>query len=234
MTGNLKVSYAQNWPAYNAAQSREQEMLMHLLAELCRGIEQPAYTFGRPSLPLADMVYSSTLKVYSTFSLRRFMSLMKIALEKEHLTKACSYVSVSNYMNKGEMTDILLEMIERSSLPLKSVETEFAADSSGFSISRFGRWYDFRHGKERKYRKWLKAHVMCGVKTNIITSVIITDGDAGDSPMFKYLVRDTAQNFRMKEILADKAYSSRENMEIARKRRAKPFIPFKSNAIGNA
>ncbi len=39
------------------------------------------YKFGRPKLPISDLLFSSALKVYSTFSLRRFMSDVKIANE---------------------------------------------------------------------------------------------------------------------------------------------------------
>jgi hypothetical protein len=53
---------------------------------------------------------------------------------------------------------------------------------------------------------------MCGVKTNVVTVVEITDRHAGDSPQFKPLVEATAQNFAMREVLADKAYSSAKNL----------------------
>ena len=38
----------------------------------CAPIVQPDYSFGRPSLPLADMAYAATMKVYTGFSARRF------------------------------------------------------------------------------------------------------------------------------------------------------------------
>lgn len=224
-----KYSYTQNWPAYNKAQIHEQEMLMKLLADLCRGVEQTKYKFGRPKLSLGDMIYISTLKVYSTFSLRRFMSLMKIAREKGHIDASCSYVSVSNYMNKLNLTDILLGLIEKSSLPLRTVEVDFAVDSTGFSTTQFGRWVDFRFGTDRRYRKWLKAHAIVGVKTNVICQAIVTESDAADHTFFEYLVKDTKRNFHINEVSADKAYSSEKNMEIVEKCGGIPFIPYKKN-----
>jgi hypothetical protein len=51
---------------------------------------------------------------------------------------------------------------------LKAVETKFAIDSSGFSASRFERWFDHKWGDVRSIRTWVKAHIMCGVTTNVI------------------------------------------------------------------
>jgi hypothetical protein len=48
---------------------------------LCANVEQPEYKFGRPTLPVSDILFASVLKVYTTFSLRRFMSDMRIAKE---------------------------------------------------------------------------------------------------------------------------------------------------------
>ena len=58
------------------------------------------------------------------------------------------------------------------------------------------------------------------------------DRDAGDSPQFKPLVETTAENFTIKEVPADKAYLSRENLELAAKHDAVAYIPFKNRTNG--
>jgi len=68
------------------------------------------------------------------------------------------------------------------------------------------------------------------VKTNIIPSVKITSEFDNDSPELKELVSKTAENFDMEEVSADKAYLSRDNMNLIEEVGAMPFIPFKSNA----
>jgi hypothetical protein len=73
VTKTVRVTYAQNWPAYNAAQTTERDTFLTLLHDLCSGIDEPAQTFGRPRLRMADMVFASVFKVYSTVSGRRFM-----------------------------------------------------------------------------------------------------------------------------------------------------------------
>ncbi len=70
---------------------------------------------------------------------------------------------------------------------------------------------------------------MSGVFTNVITAVEVTPSNVGDSTPFPDLVKKTAENFKMKEVSADKAYSSRKNLELVSENGAIPFIPFRSN-----
>lgn len=65
VTQAVRVTYSQDWPVYNAAQMHEQKKFIILLRDLCNGIPQPEYRFGRAPLPLADMIFGVTLKVYS-------------------------------------------------------------------------------------------------------------------------------------------------------------------------
>jgi transposase len=228
-TRGMRVTYSQDWKAYNKSQTNEKLVFMKLLKDLCENIEQPAYEFGRPTLPFADMLFGSVMKVYTGFSLRRFMSDMKIAKEMQLVDNVPCYSSLSNFMNRKEIKKIIEQLIVLSSLPLKEIEKDFAIDSSGFSTSRFGRWFDYKWGKEQKYRIWLKAHIITGVKTNIITGVKITDGQEHDSSQLAELVKKTAKNFNISEVSGDKAYSSRENLNTISEVGGTPFIPFRKN-----
>lgn len=233
-TRGIKVSYAQEWKAYDKAQTNEKLLFMKLLKDLCGNLIQSEYRFGRPKLSFADMVFSSAMKVYSTFSLRRFMSDLKIAKYFGLIDKTPCYASVGHFMQRGELSVTLKYLIQLSSLPLKNVEEDFAVDSSGFSTSRFARWFNHKYGKEDKRRIWLKAHVCSGVKTNIITSVEVTEGRGADSPQLTPLLKETSENFDLKEVSCDRAYSSRKNLELIKGLGAMPYIPFKSNTTGNA
>jgi len=230
MESGMRVTYAQEWPAYNKAQTSEKPLFMKLLSHLCLQIEQPEYKFGRPKLSLSDMVFASVLKVYTLYSGRRFIGDLKFAKENGYLHKLPHYNSVFNYLQKPELTPILKDLITKSSSALKSVETDFAVDTTGFSTSQFARWYNFRYGKKSDFRIWIKAHLMCGVKTNIVTSAEVTEGKASDCVQFKGLVSRTAENFEIREVSADKAYSSRDNNELVAELGGTPFIPFRSNA----
>ncbi len=118
-----------------------------------------------------------------------------------------------------------------TSLPLKDVETTFAVDSSGFNRAGWEvTWFNSRYGRTQTNRDWLKVHLTCGVKTNIVTSVEVTHGQAGDAPRLPGLIKDTAKHFEVKEVLADMGYLSKSNLEAIRDMGATPFIPFKVNA----
>src|SRR5919202_3329625 len=121
-----------NWTAYNAAQVEEKTCFAELLADLCSGIPEPPQAFGRPRLPLSDVVFCATYKVYSTVSARRCMSDLQDARDKGYISKVPHYNSIFNYFEMPELTPPLEELIVESSLPLKAVESDFAVDASGF------------------------------------------------------------------------------------------------------
>lgn len=231
VTKTMRVTYPQNWTAYNQAQTQETEFFMELLHDLTEGIYKP-YGFGRPTLPLGEAVFCSALKVYSTLSSRRTVANYKNAAEKGYITIRPHFNAVSKLLNKQWLTPVLLNLIEASSLPLKAVENSFSVDSSGFSTCRYARWFDFKYGKEVDKRIWLKTHLACGVKTNIVTSVKITGAYSHDTNEFPELIEKTAKNFKIEEISADKGYSSRENFELVNSLNATAYIPFKSNTTG--
>lgn len=224
-------TYPQQWAAYNAAQMEEKERFGVLLSELCAGVPQPPQRTGRPRLPLSDMVYASAFKVYTGFSSRRFNTDLLDANTQGAIGTAPHFNSVLRYLASEELTPLLKNLVTASSLPLKALETRFAVDSSGFSTSRFVRWFNKKYGRETDNREWVKAHLMCGTQTQIVTSVEISGWTASDTTYFVPLLEQTAQHFQIAEISADKAYLSRKNLAAAEKVGAVPFIPFKSNTF---
>lgn len=229
-TKGVKVSYSQEWKAYDKSQTNEKIYFLKLLRDLCDNIEQPEYKFGRPKISDADLIFASALKVYSTFSLRRFMSDLEIAKQMNLIDSKPCYASVGHFLQREDITDVLKNLIQISSTPLREVESAFAVDSSGFSTSRFARYYSFKHQKDLKYRIWIKAHVMVGVKTNIVTSVEVTEGNANDSPQLPRLVQESAKHFALSEVICDRAYLGKENFRVIEEAGATPYIPFKSNS----
>ena len=226
-------TYSQNWPAYNAAQAHEQDNFVILLRSLCDTIEQPPQTFGRPRLPLSDVVFGIGLKVYSTMSGRRAMSDFRNAQAKGLLDKAPSFTSTFRYLENSDLAPLLKSLIEQSALPLRSVETDFAVDSSGFSTSVYSRWYDKKWGKVIREAQWIKAHVMCGVTTNIVTSVEVTPDQSAHANYWTPFVQRTAQNFTINEVSGDKAYLSRRNLRAVQAVGGVAYIPFKVNSVGH-
>lgn len=226
-----KITYRQDWHAYNKAQTEEKAQFQILLHDLCQDIMEPVRTTaGRLPTPACDAIFACAYKVYSTVSTRRFMTDLKEAHGKGYIAKPIHYNSICAYLENKQFTPILTDLVARSSLPLKTVETDFAVDSSGFSTSRFVRWHDHKYGVIRKGHDWVKVHLMCGVKTNVVTAVEILDRNAADAPLFGPLVKATKEHFTVKEVSADKGYLSEENIDLAFKAGAVPFIPFKVNS----
>ncbi len=229
-----KQTYKQEWPAYNKAQTMEKAQFLYLLHQLCQGVGSPAqHGRGQRRLPLEDMIFAMAFKVYSTVSTRRFMTDMRDAHAKGYTSKLPCYNSIINYFEDEMLTPHLQMLIEESSLPLAAIEKDFAIDSSGFSTCRFFQWVNAKYNNPTlmEERDWMKAHLCCGVKTNIVTSVEITSRYAADTRYFKSLVDATAQNFTMKEVSADKAYLSQDNMQAVVDHNAMPYIAFKANSM---
>ncbi len=224
---------SRNWTAYNLASCEEKRRFVALLADLCGTVPQPPRPpgAGRPRLPLKDMLFASAYKVYVGFSSRRFTTDLRDAFVDGHIDSTPHFNSVNNYLANPELTDTLKSLVTLSSLPLKAVETDFAVDSSGFSTSRFVRWYNKKYGKEVDNRQWIKCHLMCGVRTKIVTSVDISGWTAHDTNYFVPLLETTAEHFQLGDVLAGKAYLSRKNLKAVEEIGGTPFVPFKSNTV---
>ena len=115
-----RPTYAQNWPAYNEAQRTEKHRLQVLLADLCGGITDPPRSgCGRKPVPLADRLFATIFKVYSTFSSRRFNCDLQDAHERGHLSRPLHCNKVNSFLEDAELTPLLKALIVRSALPLR-------------------------------------------------------------------------------------------------------------------
>jgi transposase len=238
---NAQRKPTQDWTSYRLAQVNEKSKFLELLYALCELIDEPPQKMGRPRTPLADRIFASTFKVYSTVSGRRFMTDLRDAKQRGLISTLPNFCSISRFLESEALTPILKQLIVESSLPLRSIEDDFAVDSSGFATGRTQHWVDSKWGKVRaeygdtrtptiNKKDWIKCHIMCGCKSNIITSVEITHAHAGDSPQFAPLVEKTSENFVMNTVCADKAYSSEKNLQLVLVKQAQPYIAFRSNA----
>ncbi|MDQ3821157.1 MAG: transposase, partial [Acidobacteriota bacterium] len=238
-----RKTYPQVWPAYNQAQTEEKRLFLYLLNQLCQGVGSPAQLNGRPRHSFEDMIFAMAFKVYSTVSGRRFMTDLRDAHAKGYIENLPCYNSVFNYFESETLTPYLKMLIEESSLPLASIEEDFAVDSSGLSTGVYLRWNDAKWGSKARIlfgggkgcmfekKDWLKVHITCGVKTNVVTAVEVTDAHASDINYFKPLVETTAQGFTMRQVSTDKAYLSAPNLQTVVENHAMPYIPFKANSI---
>lgn len=235
MNGRVaKATYKQDWKNYTTAQNNEIILFDRLLMDLVKTVPEPPQQTGRPKLSLREIIFCAIKKVYSQLSSRRAYSLYKNAEERQHIDKAPNYNAINKVLNREDITPILHNLLTTSALPMKSVETTFATDSSGFSTSQFGQYAVEKYGPMRKHR-WVKAHILVGVKTNIIASARITKEQGGDCPQFAPMVTEAHENgFNIREISADMGYLSRDNYNLAETIGATAYIPFRKNVKGRA
>lgn len=228
-TRAMRVTYSQNWPAYNAAQTAERGLFVHLLRDLCTSIRQPEQHMGRPSVPLAEAAFSACFKVYSGVSARRFSSDMEEAHAAGFVSRPWHFNSVLKAIENPMLTPELHRLIAASAAPMSAVETEFAVDSTGFGTQCFYRHFTAKYGHDQYSRDYVKLHALIGTKTNVIAAARITDRDRHDTKEFRPLVEEASRTFTMKEVSADKAYISRDNLAAVAAAGAEAFIPFRSN-----
>lgn len=228
----IRVSYPQDWKAYNLAQSQEFEIFNELLSDLVTNVEEPKQTRGRPKLSIKDEIFCAIQKVYSQLSSRRSTSFFVYSEEKGQITHKPHFNISSKVLNRPEVAVILQGLLSITALPLKSVETGFATDSSGFRTSRFSEYAQQKYGLNKEYN-WIKAHITIGVKTNIITAMEVGDATSADIKQFVPLIERTQKlGFNIEEAYADKAYLSRRNLSFIDNIGGIPYIPFKSNSTG--
>ena len=230
------------------AQTHEQERFAVLLRELCDTIPSPAQDNGRPRLPLSDMVFAAVIKVYSTYSVRRAMTNVRLAYADDFLDVAPCYATIMNYLRRPEMTPLLKCLVSATARPFSGIERDFAIDSSGFSTKTYERWLEEKHGskkdKKKRTRKnkkqdqeqiekskavWVKCHIVCGVKTHTVPWVEI--GNRHDSIYFENAVKKVAEDFNIREFSADKAYLSRANFHAVHDVGGTAYIEFKDNSL---
>jgi transposase len=230
-----RPTYKQNWPAYDKAQIMEKAGFQELLAELCRDVQEPARPHGgakggRLPIPMSDRVFAMALKVYTTMSGRRASTDLREAHDKGYLSQVPHYSKIARFLEDPSLTRVLMSLIGESAKPLRSVESDFIVDSSGFTSSRFTRWFDHKYGVVKTKYDWMKVSVMTGRSTHVVTAVEIDEKYSADCPKFAPLLNATVANgFRLREVSADSAYLSYENIELVDSSGGTPYIAFKSD-----
>jgi len=230
-TRAARVTYSQNWTAYNRAQTGEKAEFCALLRDLVADVPSPEQKRGRPALPLSDMLFAACYKVYSTVSGRRFMTDLRDATAKGLIDRTPHYNSIFNSLENPDLTPVIKALITRSALPLKALETNFAIDSTGFGTQNFYRHFSAKYGRDQVRREFIQVHAMVGTHTNVVTAAEAMLGPSSDTAMLPPLFEDTqAATFNVNQLAADKAYCTKVNLEMLDARGIKAMIPFKKNS----
>ena len=222
-----RPTYGQDWRSYDRAQEHEGQYFPALLHDLCNSVIQPEYDYGRPKLPISDMLFCIARKEYSGLSRRRVMSIIRDDYEKGLISYLPSSGSLTRYIDDPDLTPVLKQLVRESARPLAAVETKFAVDATGFSTRVYDQWFEHKWGKSIKQAQWIKAHIMCGTLTNIISAVEVTSGNRNDTKFLPRLLRASTENFNVEELSADKGYLSKKNFNTAAAAGVDLYMPFK-------
>lgn len=225
-----------DWSVYNTARQNQYSLFIHLITDLTDYIDDPQDTGGRgrPRTPLSTIIQYAVLREYTKADLRKVEGLLDVLNDAGLIETSCNYTTVSRRMQEVETIQALQHLIHVSSLPFANLETVFAADATGLPMHKYDRYFTMKYGGEEKERQWKKLHLMVGVESTIATAARVTDGHSHESPVFTTLLDDTGKLFQIEEVLADKAYSSRENLDAVDEYGGTPYIPFQRNVTGNA
>lgn len=109
----VRVTYSQNWKAYNESQTQEITLFDQLLKDLVKSIHDPEgeRRRGRPSLSLSDELFCAIQKVYSQLSQRRAHTLYRNAEERGQVIHVPHFNAVGKLLNREEVTPILHDLL---------------------------------------------------------------------------------------------------------------------------
>lgn len=219
------VKYTQDWPAYNKAKTREKATFIRLLNDLLDEAypekEKPKAP-KRPVLTKKEILFACCVREYAGRSSRKAVSeLSTMGVRTPHFN------SINLHLRNPGLYKEFQKLIVISSLPLKQVESHIAVDSSGFGAPTHIPWKAKKWKVKTKLKRWVKAHIAVGERTQIICSAEATDSAIGDTTMFPSLVLTLSTFFEAKELSADKAYLSQKNLALCDDAGMVPYIPFK-------
>jgi hypothetical protein len=117
--------------------------------------------------------------------------------------------------------ELLIEQI------IKSVESDIAAiDGTGFSLNHRSRYFCTVAGEVKRF---MQFNACCELKNKLITAVRIRRKRRHENIDVEYLMKKSAKQLKIDYFLADKAYDSEKNHELAERHHAKLIVPLRNN-----
>lgn len=191
---------------------------------------------GRPRFNLEDLIIALLVMSYHSWSYRRCMSDLVRMKQDGLLGSIPRRATMNKYMNKKVITKILEKLIQISALPFCDTEDTFMMDSTQFfdrilfGGSKCDSLRKKRSVKTPSLSKTRKLHITVAKRSKIICCAKTSLGTVHDHVMSRELIEIPLKNgFRMKVLLADSAYNSRENFCLCQDEGIKAFLDFKKS-----
>jgi hypothetical protein len=143
------------------------------------------------------------------------------------LSKHIDGLKVPDYSTIERRTNKLDVRLDESLIESSSPVT-IAVDSSGIKVHNGGDW--IRHVWKVK-RGYLKIHFAVDIKTKQVVSMDVSSEKVHDGKRLNSLVNRAEENVRVKRVLADGAYDSRENFNFLAGKHIKPVIRIRKGSV---
>ena len=191
---------------------------------------------GRPKASLRDIIKCLLITNYLSWSYRRARSDLEDLKEKGFLESVPERATLNRYMQNPELKHILERLIEISAMTFIDVEDCMILDSTQFfdKILMGGSKSKLHHEgklfKTPSLRKTRKMHCCVASNHKLIVCARTSIGTVHDHNYFQPLL-EIALNlgYRIKKVLADAAYNSKDSYIFCEDNGIQAWLDFKSN-----
>ncbi len=193
------------------------------------------YFIGRPRADYGDVIKCLLIMSYHCWSYRRANYDIEKMYEDNLISTIPKRSTLNKYMNDEAFREVLEKLIEKSALPFLEVETCVILDSTWYSnkIKLATSSYKVKYVRENKLSpnaKTRKLHIIIGRHSKVILCARTSFGTVHDNKFFEKLLDQTLKNgFKVRTLLADKGYGSRQNYILCEDNGIEAFIDFKSS-----
>ena len=216
-----------DWASYNLSKIHEMEFFLVFVREAVDGTQVKFQQNDGPGRPLAnafDLAKVLLVKTYFQVGERQAEGLASLFREKLALKSSVSASSIGRAHSRTDVQEILGNVFEATSAPIRDIETSFSGDGTGLPLSTKQNYANDRDD-QAKHAGYDKMAVLISNNFHIATGFIHANGTANDSPLFKPILEQTAQHFPfMNDVELDAGFISRQNCQLIAETGATPFI----------
>jgi hypothetical protein len=229
------IPIRRDWAIYNGAKPWVESCVAQMLLSLASVIEDAPPRRGNQPAPLGELLFASVMRVYVDESSRDFCGdVLRKWVDDGKISRLYHFNTLTAFMRRRVVTEILTEFIRETALPLSQLETRrvIAIDSTGFTTSSCSTWYDVKFGRTAK-REYIKLHIAVDAETHVVTDAIVSKANGADTTRLPALLKGTMIRIVPRDVVADKAYAGKPNYDAIQKAGATPFIPPRGRMTGN-
>lgn len=216
-----------DWSKYNEDATAELPRMFAKIRSLCDALRLPTRppTRGQKPFPLRSLLKCWLVKETFQLASRRLVGFLRLHRKNLGLRKVPHFNTVTGRARDEDVHAILTSANERLRADLDSSEHEVSIDSTGVATTHGRRWIDEKRGAGND---WRKLHILHDIATGFFLAAEVTDARTHDNIEFPALLGSVRTHAR---VLADRAYLSRENLQLIEECGATAYIRPKKNTV---